>query len=213
MSKTRNQNSHFSPFAALLALLVVAFISPTSARALTLPPPDFKPPDISGIVELAESQLKKRVSENRSNNVPRYRNGKGRIAPFSIGDQWCAAFATWVWQRNGFVAYQGARLLRRSHDGTSVAVQVKDLTQWAQRNGYFSYAAMPGFLVAYGTNHIGIVSSVNRKGRALLSIEGNKSDKVSAVTIEMKDVTGYISPFRIFPSLAVSRSSPRADVD
>jgi hypothetical protein len=32
------------------------------------------------------------------------------------------------------------------------------------------------------------------------------------VTIEMKDVTGYISPFRIFPAMAVSRSSPRADI-
>jgi hypothetical protein len=25
-------------------------------------------------------------------------------------------------------------------------------------------------------------------------------------------VTGYISPFRIFPAMAVSRSSPRADI-
>jgi hypothetical protein len=212
MPETRSNKRKLLTFTTLLGTLLLAFLMPSSAGALTLPPPAFKPPDISGVVELAEAELSKRVSENRSNNVPRYRNGRGRIAPFSIGDQWCAAFATWVWQRNGFDAYLGAKYLRRSHDGTSVAVQVKDLAQWARRKGHFSFAAMPGFLVLYGPHHIGIVSGVDRKGRAVVSIEGNKSDKVSAVTIEMKDVTGYISPFRIFPAMAVSRSSPRADI-
>jgi len=213
MSRTRSNNLRILPFAALLATLLIAFLVPSSARALTIPPPEFKPPDISGIVKLAKSQLSMRVSENRSNNVPRYRNGKGRVAPFSIGDQWCAAFATWVWDRSGFDDYLGTRYLRRSHDGTSVAIQVTDLTQWAVRSGHFSYAAMPGFLVVYGPRHIGIVSEVDRKGRAVLSIEGNKTDRVRTVRVEMEDVTGYISPFRIFPALAVSRSSPRADVD
>lgn len=199
--------------AATLAVLVIVFAVPSSAKALTIPPPEFKPPDISGIVKLAKLELSRNVSETRSNNVPRYRNGRGKIAPFSIGDQWCAAFATWVWQRNGYTAYQGAKLLRRSYDGTTVAVQVTDLTRWAKRKGYFSYAAMPGFLVVYGPNHIGIVDSVDRRGRAVASIEGNKSDRVSSVQIDMDQVTGYISPFRIFPALAVSRSSPRADVD
>jgi hypothetical protein len=212
LSATSNRLPILS-FAALLATLLTAVLIPSPARALTVPPPDFEPPDISGIVKLAKSELAKDVREIRSSNVPRYRNGRGRIAPYSIGDQWCAAFATWVWKRNGYDDYLGAKLLRRSHDGTRVAIQVTDLTLWAKRKGFFSYASMPGFLVVYGPRHIGIVSSVDRKGRAVVAIEGNKSDRVRTVQVEMEDVTGYISPFRITRSLAVKRSSPRADVD
>jgi hypothetical protein len=211
-----SSSSHRLPilsFATLFATLLVAAVIPSQAGALTVPPPDFEPPDISGIVKLAKSELDKNVRETRSNNVPRYRNGRGRIAPYSIGDQWCAAFATWVWKRNGYDAYLGAKFLRRSRDGTRVAIQVTDLARWAKRTGHFSYASMPGFLVVYGSRHIGIVSSVDRRGRAVVAIEGNKSDRVRTVQVEMEDVTGYISPFRITPSLAVKRSSPRADVD
>jgi hypothetical protein len=211
-----SRRSHRLPilsFAALLATLVTAVLIPSQASALTMPPPDFKPPDISGIVKLARSELARDVRETRSNNVPRYRGGRGPIAPYSIKDQWCAAFATWVWKRNGFDDYLGAKFLRRSKDGTRVAIQVTDLTLWAKRKGYFSYASMPGFLVVYGARHIGIVSGVDRKGRAVVAIEGNKSDRVRTVQVEMEDVTGYISPFRITRALAVKRSSPRADVD
>jgi hypothetical protein len=72
---------------------------------------------------------------------------------------------------------------------------------------------MPGFLVAYGARHIGIVSKVDREGRAVFAIEGNKNDRVRTVRVKMEDVTGYISPFRILPARAVKRSSPLADVD
>ena len=212
MSESRSDKSLLFPFAALTATLLIAVVMPSSARALTMPPPTFSPPDISGIVKEARLQLSKQVIETRGNNVPRYRNGKGRIAPFSIRDQWCAAFATWVWNRNGFDSYLGAKYLRSSRDGTLVAIQVRDLTEWAMKNGHFSYAAMPGFLVVYGPRHIGIVTRVDRKGRAVVSIEGNKSDRLRTVKIKMEDVTGYISPFRILPARAVKRSSPLADV-
>jgi hypothetical protein len=212
MSETRSNKSWFLPFAALAATLMIAVVMPSSARALTMPPPTFSPPDISGIVKEARFQLSKQVVENRGNNVPRYLNGKGRIAPFSIRDQWCAAFATWVWNRNGFDSYLGAKYLRSSRDGTLVAIQVRDLTEWAMKNGHFSYAAMPGFLVVYGPRHIGVVTRVDREGRAVVSIEGNKSDRLRTVKIKMEDVTGYISPFRILPARAVKRSSPFADV-
>lgn len=212
MSESRSDKSLLFPFAALTATLLIAVVMPSSARALTMPPPTFSPPDISGIVKEARLQLSKQVIETRSNNVPRYRNGKGRIAPFSIRDQWCAAFATWVWNRNGFDSYLGAKYLRSSRDGTLVAIQVRDLTEWAMKNGHFSYAAMPGFLVVYGPRHIGIVTRVDRKGRAVVSIEGNKNDRLRTVKIKMEDVTGYISPFRILPARAVKRSSPLADV-
>ena len=168
MSEASSHNQLRLAFAAAFAALLIFVLAPAPARALTMPAPEFKPPDISGVVKLAQAQFTRRVSENRSNNVPRFRNGRGRVAPYSIGDQWCAAFATWVWNRNGFDDYKGAKYLRRSRDGTEVAIQVRDLTQWAVQNRYFSYAAMPGFLVVYGPRHIGIVRNVNRKGRAVL---------------------------------------------
>jgi hypothetical protein len=196
----------------LLALLA-CLVTPASSSALALPLPDFEPPNIRPIVKLARIEMTKRVSERKSNNVPRYRNGKGRIAPYSIGDQWCVAFTTWVWSRAGFDDYTGAGLLRSSHDRTIVAVQVADMTRWAKRYGYFSYRAIPGFAVVYGSRHMGIVRKVDREGRAVLSIEGNKSDRVRPVKVPMAEVTGYISPFRIFPAQAIPRNSKYADVD
>jgi hypothetical protein len=199
------------PASALFLLL--AFLLPSSASALSPPPPKFEPPNLYPIVKLARTELDRRVSERRSDNVLRYRNGKGKITPYSIGDQWCVAFTTWVWRRNGFDDYLGTKYLRRSRDRTAVAIQVKDMTRWAKRNGYFSYRAMPGFAVVYGSRHMGIVRKIDRESRAVRSIEGNKSDRVSRVRVPMDEVTGYISPFRLFPAATVSRSSKYADVD
>jgi len=164
------------------------------------------------ILPMARRELARNVVERRSNNVPRYRGGKGEIAPYSISDQWCAAFATWVWNKTGYRAYLGTKILWPSHDGTLVGVQVRDLTNWATRNGYFSYRARPGYLVAYGTTHIGIVEQVDRKtGRAVRSIEGNIGDRVSRVTVPMDRVTGYISPVRL-TSGQLTRSANLADM-
>ena len=212
MSSQRSNKPVRLPSLVIGLFLLLALGFAPSASALTLPPPEFEPPDTRPIVKLARTELSKRVSERRSNNVPRYRNGKGRVAPYSIKDQWCVAFTTWVWQRNGYDAYLGARYLRRSRDRTVVAVQVTDMTRWAKRNGYFSYRAMAGFAVVYGGRHMGIVRRVDRDGRAVVSIEGNKSDRVSRVKVAMEDVTGYISPFPIVPAEAVPRGSRFADV-
>ncbi len=195
----------------LLMLLAVAL--PARASALTLPPPDFSAPDTSPIVKLAKSELAKRVAERRGDNVPRYRNGKGRVAPYSIGDQWCVAFTTWVWQRSGFDGYLGTNFLRTSRDRTTVAIQVKDMTRWARRSGFFSFRAMPGFAVVYGDRHMGIVRKVDRDGRAVVSIEGNKRNRVKNVRVPMDEVTGYISPFPVMAPLKIPRASKFADVD
>ena len=195
----------------LFLLLTLGFTP--SASALTLPPPEFKTPDTRPIVKLARAELSKRVKERRGNNVPRYRNGKGRIAPYSIGDQWCVAFTTWVWQRSGFDGYLGTKYLRTSRDRTTVAIQVKDMTSWARRNGFFSFRAMRGFAVVYGDRHMGIVRKVDRDGRAVTSIEGNKRNRVRNVRVPMDEVTGYISPFPIAAPFKVSRASKFSDVD
>ncbi|MCB0828641.1 MAG: hypothetical protein KDB62_07535 [Solirubrobacterales bacterium] len=206
------------PVAAVAA--AVALMLPSPATALTAPVvtgPVVDPIPTEGsikrVVPLARKELRKRVSERNGNNVPRYRNGKGRIAPYSIRDQWCVAFSTWIWGRAGFDSYLGTRYLRQSYDRSLVAIQVTDLSRWARRNGYWSYRARPGYLVAYGGSHIGIVIKADRRGRAVRSIEGNKGDRVRRVTVDMEDVTGYISPVPLKPSQVISPYSALADVE
>jgi len=187
-----------------VTLLVAAVTIPASPGlaakgfgGIALPGP-VTTPSMKKIVPLAKRELSRKVAERRGNNVPRYRNGKGRIAPYSIRDQWCAAFSTWIWSKSGFKSYLGTNILWKAFDGTMVAVQVRDLTNWAKREGYFSYMAKPGYLVAYGATHIGIVEKIDRKTKqAVGSIEGNIGDRVKRVTVPMSRVTGYISPVRL----------------
>ncbi len=182
---------------AVTALLVPSASAATRSGGITLPSPTTNP-KIGQIVTLAKRELSRNVYERRGDNVPRYRKGKGKIAPYSIGDQWCAAFSTWIWNKTGFRSYLGTGILWPAFDGTMVAVQVRDLTNWATRNGYFSYMAKPGYLVTYGSTHIGIVEKIDRStGQAVGSIEGNIGNRVNRIKIPMERVTGYISPIRL----------------
>jgi len=179
--------------ACLSSLVLLASGPPRAGAELVIEP--IQPiTSYPGVLELAQRELSRNVRERKSNNIPRYHFGKGRIAPYSIKDAWCAAFATWVWNKSGFKDYLGTDILWKSYSGKQVAVQVKDLTRWAKRTGHYSTRAMPGYLVAYGKTHIGIVEEADRQGRAVMSIEGNQSDGVNEVVINMPDVTGYISP-------------------
>lgn len=208
-------------YAITAAVIIMSLIGTGSASATITIPVNPDPPPTSArqdairkaIVRLANVELKKNVRERRSDNVPRYRNGKGRVAPYSIGDAWCVAFGTWLWSEAGVDSFLGTRLLRTSYGGQTVAVQVRDLSDWASRNGYWTYRAKPGDLIAYGTRHMGVVTAVNRKGRAVWSIEGNQSDAVTKVRIPMTEVVGYISPFRLSRSQLVSRFSAAADIE
>ncbi|HTU14006.1 MAG TPA: CHAP domain-containing protein [Solirubrobacterales bacterium] len=178
-----------------LIILATAVGGPPKANAeLVIGQPIQPTTSYPGILDLARRELSRNVRERRGNNIPRYHMGRGRIAPYSIKDAWCAAFATWVWNKAGFKDYLGTSILWKAYGGKRVAVQVTDLTRWAKRTGHFSTRAQPGYLVAYGKTHIGIVEEADRKGRAVLSIEGNQADGVNEVIINMPDVTGYISP-------------------
>ncbi|OJU94583.1 MAG: hypothetical protein BGO23_04090 [Solirubrobacterales bacterium 67-14] len=195
-------------------MLLISSSSAATSRSgggITLPGPTTSP-KIGKILPLARRELSRNVVERRGNNIPRYRKGKGKIAPYSIANQWCAAFSTWIWNKSGFKAYLGTKILWPSHDGTMVGVQVRDLTNWATQNGYFSYRAKPGYLVAYGTSHIGIVEKIDRtSGQAVGSIEGNISNKVARVTVPMDRVTGYISPVKLTP-IQLDKSAAYADM-
>lgn len=170
-------------------------------------------PKRSAILKTARAELARNVRERKGDNVPRYDFGKGAITPYSIRDQWCVAFGSWTWQQAGYQDYLGTRLLRTSFGGSLLAIQVTDLARWAKRSGHFTYRATPGDLVAYGGAHIGVVTNVDRRGRAVKSIEGNKGDAVRNVVIDMSRVTGYVSPTPVTAANRVARSSSLADVD
>jgi len=203
------------PILAIAFMVLVSLALPSGSRALVLRPstPPTASTDYSKVVPLARRELRRKVVEKKGNNVPRYHRGKGRIAPYSIKAFWCVAFATWVWAHAGVNSYLGSDILWKSYDGTEVAVQVRDMSRWAKRTGRWSYRAKPGYLVAYGKSHIGIVVKADREGRAVRSIEGNKSDSVTRVKVPMESVSGYISPNRLTPEEVVSKTSVRADVD
>jgi hypothetical protein len=108
------------------ALLASLFLLALPAQALaggivvdTDPPSNPEPPPAptakrSTIIDLVRNELNRDVRERRSDNVPRYHFGRGSIAPYSIGDQWCVAFGSWTWQQAGYQDYLGTRLLRKT---------------------------------------------------------------------------------------------------
>ena len=170
-------------------------------------------PKRSAILKTARAELARNVRERKGDNIPRYDYGKGPITPYSIRDQWCVAFSSWTWQQAGYTDYLGTRLLRTAFGGSLVAIQVTDLARWAKRTGHWTLRATPGDLVAYGGAHIGVVTVVDRQGRAVKSIEGNKDNAVRPVVIDMSRVTGYVSPSPVTAAKRVARSSALADVD
>jgi len=170
-------------------------------------------PKRSTILKTARAELARNVRERKSDNIPRYDFGKGAVAPYSIRDQWCVAFGSWTWDQAGYDDYMGTRLLRTAFGGRIVAIQVTDLARWAKKTGHWTLRATPGDMVAYGGAHVGVVTDVDRRGRAVKSIEGNKSDAVRTVVIDMSRVTGYISPSLVTAANRVARSSALADVD
>ena len=188
-------NGHRTPVAAVLAvgLLVLALPAAAGAQGGGFQPGD---PDLVDIVpkrteilKTARAELARNVRERKGDNVPRYDFGRGRIAPYSIRDQWCVAFGSWTWQQAGYDDYLGTRFLRTAFGGGLVAIQVTDLSRWAKRTGHWTLRATAGDLVAYGGAHIGVVTDVDRRGRAVKSIEGNKGDAVRTVVINMASVT------------------------
>jgi hypothetical protein len=174
------------------------------------------------IKQIARREVKRRVIERKGDNVPRYRNGRGKIAPYGFqrgpGGPWCAAFATWTWGRAGFDDFRSgpvtrrAQLLRTTFSGESVAVQVADLRKWAKRTNRWTLYATPGDLVGYGDRHVGIVMQVDRDRRAILAIEGNLSNRVRWFRIPMEEVIDYFSPDPIVAAERASRRLMRPDV-
>lgn len=215
-SRTRPLGTCLATLVAGVALLAVPVAASAQGEGGTQAgDPSLVPvvPKRSAILRTARAELARNVRERKGDNIPRYDFGKGAIAPYSIRDQWCVAFGSWTWDQAGYVDYLGTRLLRTAFGGRLLAIQVTDMSRWAKKNGHWTLRATPGDMVAYGGSHMGVVTSVDRKGRAVKSIEGNKGDAVRTVVIDMSRVSGYISPTLVSSSNRVARSSSLADVD
>jgi hypothetical protein len=205
-------------------------VPPTTDPAPVDPAPVVTPKR-SEILKVARRELRRKVRERvrrgRGDNVPRYRFGKGRIAPYNIGDQWCAAFATWTWAQVGFTDFRNpvkrtngrvfnplSGTLWRAQDKSLVAVQVRALRSWAQATNRRTFRATPGDLIAYGDNHIGIVVRVNRERRTIRTIEGNYKDGLRARTIPMSNTIDYFTPAPLpLKKQVTSARSVAADIE
>lgn len=231
--ETRNRARRPLGTAILLALCFGAILLPGGGTAwatggVTAPggPPEPVDPSADSkrhkVKQIARREVTRRVVENKGDNVPRYRNGRGKIAPYGFqrgrGGPWCAAFATWTWGRAGFDAFRSgpltrrAELLRTTFSDEIVAVQVADLRTWAKRTNRWTLYATPGDLVGYGDQHVGIVMKVDRDNRAILAIEGNKSNRVRWFPIPMTEVIDYFSPTPISVAERSTRRLMRPDV-
>lgn len=124
---------------------------------------------------LAAAQQEVGVAEQPpgSNDGPRIAEYRTATAGAGIGP-WCAYFVSWLGRQAGTP-------LGEAGQGFGA---VKDVAAWAQRTGRSLPAGatpQPGDLIVWGSEHIGIVESVDPDGR-IHTIEGNSSNAVSRRT-------------------------------
>ncbi|MFC7619904.1 FG-GAP-like repeat-containing protein [Microlunatus sp. GCM10028923] len=118
-------------------------------------------------------------------------------------DDWCAMFATWVWEKSGV-----AGAPRSTYVATGIG-------QWGVSKGLFKRRPagqrgnpLPGDIVVYGEpgsgvgGHVSVVYSVNRDG-TITTIDGNYSNAVKKRTINPATaraggrnvlISGYVAP-------------------
>jgi hypothetical protein len=100
---------------------------------------------------------------------------------------WCADFASWC-------AAQAGIPLGENGEGFQ---SVGSLWEWAERSGRAIPAGegtpAPGDLIVWGSEHVGIVESVDPDG-TIHTIEGNSSDEVAQRTYGPGEsgATGYV---------------------
>ena len=68
---------------------------------------------------------------------------------------------------------------------------VSEITDWARSTGRLTQTPAPGELILFGTEHVGIVKSVNPDG-SLTTVEGNASNGVREETRWPSEATGYV---------------------
>jgi hypothetical protein len=178
----------------------VAAIEDLTAQATPVPPPPvttfasalstaLNPPASSSggsaVLAAAQSQIGVTEQPPGSNDGPQLGVYRSAVAGAQPGEPWCAYFASWA-------AAQAGEPLGSQGQGLG---SVAEITQWASDNGRLlpaSATPTPGDLILFGTDHVGIVESVNPDG-SLTTVEGNYANSVSRVHRARGEATGYVA--------------------
>jgi hypothetical protein len=162
---------------ALFGALALSSVAAThaDARASISPVNNYSNSQARSVLRLATSELKKGARETRGNNVVRYRNK--RLAPYNVNAAWSGAFVSYLLTRARVSGINNYTNLTSS-SGIKVIGYVPSFQQWAKNSGRLSKTAKPGYLALYGSSHIAVVASVDRRGKARTVIAGNVNDRV-----------------------------------
>ena len=132
-------------------------------------------------LQVAESQVGVTEQPPGSNDGPQIAQYRTATQGAYAGAPWCAYFVSWC------AAQAGSPIGGQGQGLGSVA----EITDWARSTGRLTQTPAPGELILFGTEHVGIVKSVNPDG-SLTTVEGNASDGVREETRWPSEATGYV---------------------
>ena len=130
---------------------------------------------------IAEGEIGVTEQPPGSNDGPRIADYRSAVAGSYAGAPWCAYFVSWA------AAQAGAPIGPNGQGLGSVA----GITDWARSTGRLTNDPQPGDLILFGTEHVGIVESVNADG-TLTTVEGNASNGVHREVHPRSDATGFV---------------------
>ncbi|HKZ15603.1 MAG TPA: CHAP domain-containing protein [Solirubrobacterales bacterium] len=137
-------------------------------------------------VAVARTQVGQAEFPPGSNESPRIAEYRSAVQGAVVGP-WCADFVSWS-------AAQAGIPLGENGEGFQ---SVEAIWQWAESSGRAIPASegspAPGDLIVWGSDHVGIVESVDPDG-TIHTIEGNSSDEVAQRTYAPGEsgATGYV---------------------
>jgi hypothetical protein len=132
-------------------------------------------------LQVAESQVGVTEQPPGSNDGPEIAEYRTATQGAYAGAPWCAYFVSWC-------ANQAGAPIGDHGQGLGSVAQISD---WARSTGRLTQTPAPGELILFGTEHVGIVKSVNADG-SLTTVEGNASNGVREETRWPSEATGYV---------------------
>ncbi len=133
-------------------------------------------------LQVAESQVGVTEQPPGSNDGPQIAEYRTAAQGAYAGAPWCAYFVSWC-------ASQAGAPIGDHGQGLG---SVSEITDWARSTGRLTQTPAPGELILFGTEHVGIVKSVNADG-SLTTVEGNASNGVREETRWPSEATGYVT--------------------
>ena len=132
-------------------------------------------------LQVAESQVGVTEQPPGSNDGPQIAEYRTATQGAYAGAPWCAYFVSWCAREAG---------VPLGDQGQGFG-SVSEITDWARQTGRLTQTPAPGELILFGTQHVGIVKSVNADG-SLTTVEGNASNGVNQETRWPSEATGYV---------------------